>query len=170
MATSRSRRTVEGNSPHAWRDLHHRRAERQDEPRDILHAAPYVSWQPVKGQSIGIAPVIAYQRFMGEGLQAFDNPTFSTSPGNVTNNGYSDAWGVGVRVGHMGQFADQIAFGAAHVSKVSMGNFDQYKGLFAQQGGFDIPSNLTVGFAVRPTSSTRIPRSPAASCMRRTTR
>ena len=117
-----------------------------------LMIAPYVSWQPVKNQSIGIAPVIAYQRFKAEGLQTFDNPAFSTSPGNVTNNGYSDSWGVGVRVGYMGQFTDQFSFGAAYASKISMGSFDQYQGLFAQQGGFDIPSNFTVGFAFRPTS------------------
>jgi long-chain fatty acid transport protein len=117
-----------------------------------LLIAPYVSWQPVKGQSIGITPVIAYQRFKAEGLEVFDGPVFSTSPGNVTNNGYDDSWGVGVRVGYMGQFTDQIAFGATYASKISMGNFDKYKGLFAQQGGFDIPSNFTVGFAFRPTN------------------
>jgi long-chain fatty acid transport protein len=117
-----------------------------------LLIAPYVSWQPVKGHSIGIAPVIAYQRFKAEGMQAFDNPLFTNSPGNVTNNGYSDSWGVGVRVGYMGQFTEQFAFGAAYASKISMGNFDKYKGLFAQEGGFDIPSNFTVGVAFRPTS------------------
>ena len=113
--------------------------------------APYASWQFIKGQSIGIAPIIAYQRFKAEGLQAFDNPAFSTSPGNVTNNGYSDSWGVGVRIGYMGQFTDQFAIGAAYATKISMGNFDKYKGLFAQQGGFDMPSNFTVGMALRPT-------------------
>ena len=117
-----------------------------------LMIAPYVSWQPVKNHSFGIAPVIAYQRFKAEGLQAFDNPLFSTSPGNVTNNGYSDSWGVGVRVGYMGQFTPEFAFGAAYASKISMGSFDQYKGLFAEEGSFDIPSNFTVGFAWRPTN------------------
>jgi long-chain fatty acid transport protein len=117
-----------------------------------LMIAPYVSWQPVKGQSFGITPVIAYQRFRAEGLQAFDNPGLSTSPGNVTNNGYDDSWGVGVRIGYMGQFSDQFAFGAAWASKISMGSFDKYKGLFAQEGGFDIPSNFTVGFSFRPTN------------------
>jgi long-chain fatty acid transport protein len=116
-----------------------------------LLIAPYVAWQPVKGQSIGITPVIAYQRFKAEGLQIFDNPAFSVSPGNVTNRGYDDAWGVGVRVGYMGQFTDQFAFGATYQSKISMGNFDKYKGLFAQDGGFDVPSNFTVGIALRPT-------------------
>ena len=64
--------------------------------------APTLAWQFAPKQSIGIAPIIAFQRFKAEGLQAFDNPAFSTSPGNVTNNGYSDSWGVGVRVGYMG--------------------------------------------------------------------
>jgi long-chain fatty acid transport protein len=117
-----------------------------------LLIAPYVSWQAVKGHSFGIAPVIAYQRFKAEGMQAFDTPLFSNSPGNVTNNGYSDSWGFGVRVGYMGQLTEQIAIGAAWASKISMGNFDQYQGLFAQQGGFDIPSNFTLGLAIRPTS------------------
>jgi long-chain fatty acid transport protein len=116
-----------------------------------LLIAPYASWQPVKGHSFGVAPVIAYQRFKAQGLQAFDAPQFSTSPGSVTNNGYSDSWGVGVRVGYMGQWTEQFAFGAAYASKISMGSFDGYKGLFAQQGNFDIPSNFTVGFAFKPT-------------------
>ncbi len=116
-----------------------------------LIIAPYAAWQFTKGHSIGIAPLIAYQRFKAEGMQAFDNPGFSTSPGNVTNNGYSDSWGLGVRVGYMGQFTEQFAVGAAYSSKISMGDFDGYKGLFAQGGGFDLPSNFTIGFAFRPT-------------------
>jgi long-chain fatty acid transport protein len=115
-----------------------------------LMIAPYVSWQFTKGQSIGATPVVAYQRFKAEGLQAFDNPLLSTSPGNVTNNGYDDNWGFGVRIGYMGQFTDQFALGAAWQSKTSMGNFDKYRGLFAQEGGFDIPSNFTVGVAFKP--------------------
>jgi len=117
-----------------------------------LIIAPYASWQPIKGQSFGIAPVIAYQRFKAEGLQLFDNPLFSTSPGNVTNRGYDNAWGFGVRLGYMGQFTDQFAIGASWQSKTSMGEFNDYKGLFAQEGGFDIPSSFTVGVALRPTS------------------
>jgi long-chain fatty acid transport protein len=116
-----------------------------------LMIAPYVSWQFVKNHSVGITPVIAYQRFKAEGLQAFDNPAFSTAPGSVTNNGYSNSWGVGVRVGYMGQLTEQIAIGAAYASKINMGDFDKYKGLFAQQGGFDIPSNFTIGVALKPT-------------------
>ncbi len=117
-----------------------------------LMIAPYVSWQFVKGHSIGVTPVIAYQRFKAEGLQAFDNPQLSNSPGNVTNNGYDDSWGVGARIGYMGQLTDWLAIGGAWQSKISMGSFDKYQGLFAQQGGFDIPSTFTLGFALRPTN------------------
>jgi long-chain fatty acid transport protein len=117
-----------------------------------LLIAPYASWQPVKNHSFGIAPVIAWQQFRMEGLQAFDNPAFSSSPGNVTNNGYDrGSWGAGVRLGYMGQLTDQFSIGAAWASKINMSNFDKYKGLFAQQGGFDIPSNFTIGAAFKPT-------------------
>jgi long-chain fatty acid transport protein len=116
-----------------------------------LMIAPYASWQFTKGHSIGIAPIIAYQRFKAEGLQAFDNPVFSTAMGSVTNNDYSDSWGGGVRIGYMGEFSKQLSVGVAYASKVSMGEFDGYKGLFAQAGKFDIPSNFTVGAALRPT-------------------
>jgi len=116
-----------------------------------LIIAPYVSWKFSEQHSIGVAPLIAYQRFKANGLQAFDNPAFTSSPGNVTNNGYSNSWGAGVRIGYLGQFSEQFALGAAYSSKISMGEFDKYKGLFAQGGGFDIPSNFTVGAALRPT-------------------
>jgi long-chain fatty acid transport protein len=116
-----------------------------------LMIAPYVSWQFTPGHSVGIAPVLAYQRFSAQGLQAFDNPVASTAMGSVTNNGTSDAWGGGVRIGYMGQFNPMFSLGVAYATKTSMGEFDEYKGLFAQGGGFDIPSNFSIGVGIRPT-------------------
>jgi long-chain fatty acid transport protein len=116
-----------------------------------LMIAPYASWQFTKGHSIGIAPTLAYQRFEANGLQAFDNPMLSTSAGSVTNNGYSSSWGGGVRIGYMGELNPMLSVGAAYATKMSMGDFDGYRGLFAQSGGFDIPSNFTLGAALRPT-------------------
>ena len=113
--------------------------------------APYLAWQPVAGQSVGIAPLLGYQRFKASGMQAFDNPAFSTHPGNVTNNGYDDSWGAGVRIGYMGQFTESFAVGASWSSKIAMGSLDKYRGLFANEGAFDIPSSLLVGVAYRPT-------------------
>ncbi len=116
-----------------------------------LVVAPTLAWRFHPDHSIGIAPLFAYQRFRSEGLQAFDNPGLSTSPGDVTNRGYDSSTGWGVRVGYYGQLTPQVAIGAAYASKISMGNFDKYKGLFAESGGFDIPSNWGLGVAFRPT-------------------
>ncbi len=112
-----------------------------------LIVAPSTAWQFAPGHSIGIAPLFAYQRFKAEGLQAFDNPGFSSSPGNVTNRGYDDSTGWGVRVGYYGRVTPGVAVGVAYTSKVSMGTFDKYKGLFAEGGGFDMPSHWTAGVA-----------------------
>ncbi len=114
-----------------------------------LLVAPYAAWKLAPSHSVGIAPTLAYQRFRAQGLQAFDNPMLSTSMGNVTNNGYASATGYGVRLGYHGTF-DRVSVGVAWASKMSMGELDDYRGLFAEQGGFDIPSNLTVGLAWRP--------------------
>jgi long-chain fatty acid transport protein len=117
-----------------------------------LVVAPTLAWRFQPNHSIGVAPLFAYQRFKADGLQAFDtNPGLSTSPGNVTNRGYDSSTGWGVRVGYYGQLTPQFAVGATYQSKISMGNFDKYKGLFAEGGGFDIPSNWGLGIAVRPT-------------------
>jgi long-chain fatty acid transport protein len=115
-----------------------------------LVIAPTLAWKFAPSHALGIAPLWAYQRFKAEGLQAFDNPFLSTSPGNVTNNGYDSSNGWGVRVGYYGQWTPQFAFGASYSTKINMGNFDKYQGLFAQAGGFDIPSNWTIGIAITP--------------------
>ena len=116
-----------------------------------LLVAPYAAWKFAPAHSIGVAPTFAYQRFRAQGLQAFDNPMLSTSMGDVTNRGYASSTGYGVRLGYHGTF-DSVSVGAAWASKMTMDEFDKYKGLFAEQGGFDIPSNLTLGMAWRPNS------------------
>jgi long-chain fatty acid transport protein len=115
-----------------------------------LMVAPTLAWQFTPKQAIGIAPIFAYQRFSVEGLQAFDNapgfPPFTSAPGYVTNNGYDTSTGWGVRIGYQGEF-DGFRLGAVYSSKMAMGNFDKYKGLFAEQGGFDIPASYGLGAA-----------------------
>lgn len=113
-----------------------------------LVVAPTLAWRFQPDHSIGISPLFAYQRFRAEGLQAFAG--LSTSPGDVTNRGYDSSTGWGVRVGYYGQITPQIAIGATYQSKISMGKFDKYKGLFADSGGFDIPSNWGLGVAFKP--------------------
>jgi len=113
-----------------------------------LIVAPTFAWKMTPTQSIGIAPLFGYQRFKAEGLQAFAG--LSTSPGEVTNRGYDSSTGWGARVGYYAVL-DRFAIGAQYTTKMSMGSFDKYKGLFAEAGGFDIPSHYGVGIAFQAT-------------------
>lgn len=118
-----------------------------------LIVAPTVAWQFAPDHAVGVSPLFAYQRFEAYGLQAFDNapgfPPFTAYPGNVTNNGYDSATGWGLRLGYQGKF-NRFRVGATYATKISTGEFDAYKGLFAEQGGMDIPSHWGVGIAWQP--------------------
>ncbi len=110
-----------------------------------LFIAPTFSMKVNQSNSIGIAVNFAYQRFQATGLQNFK--AASSSPNNLTDNGYDSSTGWGVKLGWIGQITPDLSFGVAYQSKTSMGKFDKYKGLFAEQGGFDIPENYGAGFA-----------------------
>ncbi len=119
-----------------------------------LIVAPTVAYKINQHNSIGIAPLFGYQRFKAEGLQAFKG--FSSAPGNLTNRGYDSSTGWGVRIGWMGKVSNTVTLGAAYASKIRMSKMDKYKGLFANQGEFDLPSNWNLGIAVKATPNVTI--------------
>lgn len=113
--------------------------------------APTIAFRLGARQALGVSPLLAYQRFRAEGLHAFT--AMSSAPANVTNLGNDSSFGLGVRVGWMAELGDRVSVGAAFSPKVKMSAFDKYKGLFAEQGGFDLPANFNTGIAIRPTAS-----------------
>lgn len=113
-----------------------------------LFVAPTVAWK-TGNHSFGASLNLAYQRFKAEGIQGFELMGFSSSPGNVSNRGYDDSTGLGVRVGWTGQVSPTVTLGATYQSKTKMSKFDKYSGLFANQGEFDIPENYGLGIAVK---------------------
>lgn len=116
--------------------------------------APTAAYRINESHSVGISPLFAYQRFKVDGLQAF--APISSAPGALTNLGSDSSTGWGVRVGWMGRVTDRVTFGAAYASKIRMGEFDKYRGLFAEQGGFDIPENYSAGIAVKASPQTTV--------------
>lgn len=110
-----------------------------------LIVAPTVAYKLNEGNSIGISPLIVYQRFGANGLHGF--MALSTNPGALTDNGYDSSTGLGVRLGWQGKITEGVTLGAAYSPKISMGKFSKYAGLFADAGGFDIPMNWNVGAA-----------------------
>ena len=109
-----------------------------------LFIAPTMAWK-LGNHSIGVSLNLAYQRFEAYGLEPFAG--FSSDPANFTNRGYDDSTGYGVRIGWIGQISPAVALGATYQSKTSMSEFDKYRGLFANQGDFDIPANYGIGVA-----------------------
>jgi long-chain fatty acid transport protein len=106
--------------------------------------APTLGWKFAPTQSIGVSPLIGYQKFEAYGLDAFG--PISSDPQHLTNKGHDTTWGAGLRVGYFAQLMPTFAVGAAYSTKIS-GKFEEYRGLFAEQGKFDIPENWNVGVA-----------------------
>ena len=57
------------------------------------------------------------------------------------------SWGGGVRAGIEWALAPQFRIGVAGNSRIYTHEFEKYRGLFAEQGDFDIPASLQAGIA-----------------------
>jgi long-chain fatty acid transport protein len=117
-----------------------------------LFIAPTYAFKFAEKHSFGITPIIGVQFFEAKGLQMFGGPSppgfgASADDTKLTNNGHDSAFGFGGRIGYLGQLTDQFSIGLAWQSKIYMDEFDDYAGLYAEQGDFDIPSNWTIGLA-----------------------
>jgi long-chain fatty acid transport protein len=111
-----------------------------------LFVAPTIAWK-TGAHAFGASLNLAYQRFEARGLQPFAG--FSSDPANLTDRGHDDSSGWGVRIGWTGQVLPNVTLGATYQTKTQMGKFDHYRGLFANQGEFDIPENYGLGIAVK---------------------
>lgn len=105
------------------------------------------------GVAVGVAPILARQQIKLRGLGAFATPQTSIDPAHVTNTGTDVAWGVGVRGGLEWAVASGVRIGVAGNSPIWSEAFDNYRGLFAEQGDFDIPASIQAGIAVDVTPS-----------------
>ncbi len=110
-----------------------------------LVVAPTAAYKFAPNHSVGVSPLLGYQRFAATGLQAF--AAISSDGNNLSENGHDDAFGYGVRVGYLGKITPNVTIGAAYASKMNFQEFDKYKGLFAEKGDFDIPENFNFGLS-----------------------
>lgn len=103
------------------------------------------------GLSVGVAPILARQAIKIEGLQGFAG--FSSDADHVSNEGTDVSWGGGVRAGVEWALAPQLRIGVAGNSRIYMNEFEKYRGLFAEQGDFDIPASVQAGIAFDATEN-----------------
>lgn len=104
--------------------------------------------------AFGGSVIVAAQRFSAEGIDGFG--ALSLDPANISGDRNSTALGLGLKAGYQGEVAPGVRFGASYQSKIAMGEFSRYKGLFAENGDFDIPSTYNIGVAVDVGSSAMI--------------
>ncbi|HIB84519.1 MAG TPA: hypothetical protein EYO59_07945, partial [Chromatiaceae bacterium] len=101
--------------------------------------------------TVGASLAIAIGAFRARGLKSFDALGFTTNAEKLTDNGVDWAFGSGIRVGWLGRFnKKKLNLGFNYASKVYMTPFEEYRGLFAEQGQFDIPENFAFGVAYKP--------------------
>ena len=111
-----------------------------------LFIAPTYARKLNANNAVGVSLNLAYQQFKAEGLQNF----------GINNPGTDSSTGWGARIGWNGQVTPMVSLGATYQTKTKMGKLDKYKGLFAEQGGFDIPANYGVGVAAKVNESTTV--------------
>ena len=97
--------------------------------------------------SWGASLIAVYQTFEAKGLGAFGALGFSSDPANLTDNGKDTSTGFGAKFGWQGEVTKGLTLAASYQTEMGMSEFDKYRGLFAEQGGFDIPATYTLGLA-----------------------
>ncbi len=117
---------------------------------DLMQAflALNVAHQLAPGITVGVAPVLAVQTFEAYGLEPF--AAMSADPANVTNRGHDVSWGGGVKLGVLWNATEWLDIGASLQSRMWMSKFEDYRGLFADEGDFDIPPYVAVGVGLKP--------------------
>ena len=104
--------------------------------------------------SVGAGLVFAYQMFKADGLGTFT--PYSTAPANVTNKSDDTSTGFGAKFGWQGKVSPTVTLGASYQTKFNMSEFDDYSGLFAEDGDFDIPATLTVGGVIEMSDTSKL--------------
>ena len=144
------------------------------------------AWKVSDTFAIGFGPVAAVQLFEATGLPAFAGYTQTFADAfpvyyggciqgggdpltcggqaqaqaagdvtSLTNNSHDTSTGFGGTVGLWGG-TDRFSYGFAYQSKMSMSEFKEYADLYAQRGGFDIPSTIKGGISFTAGESARI--------------
>lgn len=104
--------------------------------------------------AVGAGVIVAAQRFAARGFDSFG--AYSSDSAHLTNNGFSYSFGAGVKLGIQGKVSNSVTLAASYQSRINMSKFDEYRGLFAKQGEFDIPPTATIGLAWKATPKSHL--------------
>jgi long-chain fatty acid transport protein len=110
--------------------------------------------------ALGASAIFAMQSFQARGVGQFAPYTktmvesgFTKMPEHLSGNGHDMSYGYGGELGAIWNINKMFSLAAAYTSKIFMSDLSDYSDLFAEGGGFDIPSTATFGLTVRPTDA-----------------
>jgi long-chain fatty acid transport protein len=113
--------------------------------------------------AFGIGPVLAFQMFEAKGVSTFApiTKTLAASggtqlPSSLSDNGDDTSFGYGLALGLWWGITDWLSVGLAYQSEMEMEEFSKYSDLFAESGGFNIPSSLKAGVSFVASEALRI--------------
>ena len=130
-----------------------------------LFIAPTFTYKVNPKHSVGVSLNLIQQTFQATGLGAFcgfkascddANGATAAARSGLTDQGDDTSTGYSIKVGWTGQLAENFSMGFAYQTESDMDKFDKYNELFAEQGGFNIPSNWSLGVAYQPTAAMNI--------------
>lgn len=104
-----------------------------------------------ENHAVGASLVLAETRFRAYGLFNFGDFGISSDLDHLTDLGFDYSYGAGIKLGWLGEFMDdKLTVGLSYASRTWMTKLDKYRGLFAEQGDFDIPESYGIGIAIKP--------------------
>jgi long-chain fatty acid transport protein len=119
-----------------------------------LIIAPTLAMKLDEKHSVGVSPLFVVQQISVQGLQNFTmDPSMSTNSKALTNRGYDQSTGLGVRLGYLGKLTPELNVGVSYSPKTKMTKFGDYEGMFAGAGGFDIPENYAIGLSYQASNA-----------------
>jgi len=115
--------------------------------------APGFEHELGQGSVLGVAAVIAYQRYSAASLGQTAASTFDDSPWipGTFSPQQESGYGTGVRLALRQEVIQGIAVDAEYQSRIDMEEFAAYRGVYAQPADLDIPARAMLGLAFQTT-------------------
>ncbi|MDP1835848.1 MAG: hypothetical protein Q8K75_07970 [Chlamydiales bacterium] len=95
--------------------------------------------------SFGISADFIGQRLKVRGMEAFDDPLFTTSPGNITNRKESFTGGITYTLGGLYKWTKCLSIGGMWQLHAKAKHFRKYRGLVSENGELQIPTRIVGG-------------------------
>ena len=139
----------QSSSEYKWPDVTSDDSVYQGTSFERQYFSPGVQHEISDGGVLGVAAIIAYQRYSAANLGLFaatspdQNSWLRPSYTPYQESGY----GTGIRLALHQEIVEGIAFDAGYQSRIDMEEFAAYRGVYAQPADLDIPARAMLGVA-----------------------